>query len=726
MTKQTAQQLAQAIQNAELNLIQTLITNSIKLNEKIGHGLPPLALACYYLNIEIVKILLAAGADVNATYDKNKTALTQICETYQQPEEKVLPIVQLLLDHGAEVNLVKGNNDGALQYAAMFGYPEVVNLLLKAGAEVNRKGNYGRTALIYAATSSHGDSLKSLKYLVEAGADINATNDPKENALFEHLTRHDNPAIAEFLIDNGIDLNATNQYGDSALHWAAFCGRVNIVNLLLDKGFDINSTNKNKNTPIERAMSFQKKEVVKLLVERGASLDKKDSFFSTSTLKFAASHGEIDLVLKILKKQNDKKSQGALAEAAGNGNLALVKAMLKTGVVVDDREGEWDKTPLIAAAYNGKIGVVRFLLEQGADINLYDYKKDTALLNAAWGKHVKIVELLLDAGADINQRNRYNWNALMQACVQSDYDTCKLLLERGSPTDEIDKEYGATALTIALDSKANKVVELLKSYGAKERIAHKRKEGEPLYAIADCDICKYLDNKKDLPKTEHITPFPDLITLFQAEHALNNLEISNKRVLKCPNCATIYYNHYDSYENDDYMHSIHITNQWQRINLLRLHVLLEELKLDAELKVAKAHYLTIIENFKKTIPASETINPYHFNYTIETLLDYFVQNQDFKNLEKYLFQNTNPQVVFGAIDGFMQMAGGLFSKWHMPTFVENASKTPFDTSNIEPFLKQHTKAVVAYLEFYKDSTDKEIQRQYEHAKKQLGYYKKKK
>jgi len=705
MTKETAQQLANAIQKADLPLLQSLINSGIDLNQKIGHGLPPLALACYYLNIEITKMLLTAGADVNTTYDKNKTALTQTCEAYQQPEEQVLSIVQLLLDHGAEVNLVKGNNDGALQYAAMFGYPEIVNLLLKTGAEVNKKGGYGRTALIYAATASHGDSLQSLKYLLEAGADINATNDPKENALFEHLTRHDNPAVAEFLIDNGIDLKATNQSGDFALHWAAFCGRPNIVNLLLDRGFDIDSKNQKGNTPIERAMSFQKMEVVKLLVERGANLDKKANFFSISVLRFAASHDETDLVLKILKKQNNNKSQGALAEAAGKGNLALVREIVEVGVAVDDRELESHNTPLISAAYYGKIEVVRFLLQHGADVNLYDYKKDTALLNAAWCKHTQIVELLLNAGADINQRNAFNWNALIQTCVQNDYNTCKLLLEKGSPTDEIDAEYGVTALSIAIDSKADKVVELLKSYGAKERFIHKRKKDEALYAISDCDICKYLTDEKDLRQTKHITPFPDLITLFQKEHTPHEWESSTKRVLKCPNCATVYYNYHEYYIDDNYYRSNdNIVNRWQRINLLRLPVLLEELKLDAELKIAKSHYPTIIENFKKTIQDSESINLYHFDYIIETLLDYFVQNQDFKNLDKYLFHNTNPTVVFCAIDGFMQMEGGRFSKWNLPSFAGQPHK--FDISNVEPFLKKHAKAVKAYLERYKDSADK--------------------
>lgn len=643
MTKENAKQLAFAIQNADLQTIQEFIDKKEDLEQKIGHGLPPLALACYFLNIDIVRMLLAAGVNVNTPYDKNKTALTQVCESYQQPEEKVLPIVQLLLEHGAEVNLVKKGDDGALQYAAMYGYPEVVNLLLQAGAEVNKKGGYGRTAWIYAATASHGDSLKSLKYLLAAGADVHAANDAKENALWEHITRHDNEAVADFLIQSGIDFNTNNKMGETVLHWAAFCGRVNIVKLLLEKGMDINLKNKNGQTPLQKAMSFQKTPVVKFLFERGANIG--NQWFVFSIVKYAVEQKEDEFALKIIKDRQMKTSAGGLTAAAERGNLALAKAFLELGISVDDRLHEGDKTPLIAAAYYGKTEMVKFLLEQGADVNLYDYKKDTALLHAAWSSQTKIIEMLLDAGADINQRNRYNWNALMQTCERNDYENCKLLLERGSPTDEIDQEYGATALTIAQESKATKIVELLLAYNAKERFIKKRKKDEPLYAILDCDICAYLDDKKDLRKTIEITNFPHLKTLSEKNHEEANYLKTNERILECTNCATTYYNLHKQEVQDDLYSSVSITNSWERINLIRLKTVLQELGLLAELERLKKHYPIIIEQFKTAILTPNTIKPYHFNYVVETLLDYFVQEGKREGLDKYLLGNANEKVV---------------------------------------------------------------------------------
>lgn len=91
--------------------------------------------------------------------------------------------------------------------------------------------------------------------------------------------------------------------------------------------------------------------------------------------------------------------------AAGNGHLAVVKLLLDEGSRVDQRSVQAE-TPLIRASHNGHYFVVGHLLDAGADINAIDLGDNTALHWAAMRGHVEIVELLLKRGADAGAVNK--------------------------------------------------------------------------------------------------------------------------------------------------------------------------------------------------------------------------------------------------------------------------------------------------------------------------------
>lgn len=91
--------------------------------------------------------------------------------------------------------------------------------------------------------------------------------------------------------------------------------------------------------------------------------------------------------------------------AAGNGHLAVVKLLLEEGARVDQRNVQGE-TPLIRAAHNGQFYVVEHLLNAGADVNALDLSDNTALHWAAMRGHVEIVRLLLGRGADTSAVNK--------------------------------------------------------------------------------------------------------------------------------------------------------------------------------------------------------------------------------------------------------------------------------------------------------------------------------
>jgi len=89
--------------------------------------------------------------------------------------------------------------------------------------------------------------------------------------------------------------------------------------------------------------------------------------------------------------------------------------------------------PLILAARAGQVGLVRLLLERGADVNARDKETEaTALIAAAHQGHLQVVELLLQKGADVNAKDKNGRSALSEAARYSHEDVAKLLKERGA------------------------------------------------------------------------------------------------------------------------------------------------------------------------------------------------------------------------------------------------------------------------------------------------------
>src|SRR5262249_18064707 len=94
-----------------------------------------------------------------------------------------------------------------------------------------------------------------------------------------------------------------------------------------------------------------------------------------------------------------------LCNAAGNGNLAEVKAKIeKERVDINSRDAQ-QQTPLICAALWGRARVVKYLISQGARINLPAGTKGdrvSPLIAGAVSGKVEVVKMLVEAGADLD------------------------------------------------------------------------------------------------------------------------------------------------------------------------------------------------------------------------------------------------------------------------------------------------------------------------------------
>src|SRR2546429_9268388 len=95
-----------------------------------------------------------------------------------------------------------------------------------------------------------------------------------------------------------------------------------------------------------------------------------------------------------------ERRQRYFAEAATDGNLHRMQLLHLAGVSVNSRNG--GRAPLLLAASEGRLNAIRYLLDQGADVNAIDNTGNTALIEATYYGHVPVIKELLVRGANIN------------------------------------------------------------------------------------------------------------------------------------------------------------------------------------------------------------------------------------------------------------------------------------------------------------------------------------
>ncbi len=362
-------------------------------------GATPLHLAVYGGHKKTCEILLDLGADVNAKTDYGWTPL-HTAARYGQVD-----IASLLLEREAELNAENGQGMTPIKRACCCGHMALVDLLFSKGARTDIFTDVclGRKEAVY-------ESLRSKPVLVSDTVEGNKT-------LLHVAVAKGDLEMVEVLLENGADPNAKCSIQErkdkgcpgtenvTPLHLAAEHGNEKITELLIAKGGKVNAVDGDGNTPLHRCARRGSLSVAGLLLRKGAPSDEHDSYMNTP-LFLAASKGHKEIVKLLLESGADVRSlndggDSPFQEAAGNGHMAVVK--LLTEMYGPNVKGRIRYAPLYNAAAAGRLEVVKYLVESGADVNAVGgYCGETPLSIAAVGGHKDVCEYLISQGADVN------------------------------------------------------------------------------------------------------------------------------------------------------------------------------------------------------------------------------------------------------------------------------------------------------------------------------------
>jgi ankyrin repeat protein len=228
--------------------------------------------------IEIAKLLLKAGADVNAESDAygGRSTTLGLTATSCHPENAgvQLPLMELLIGQGAIIEGPDGG--GAVNSCLGNGRGQAAEFLASRGARLDLEGASGVGRL---------DIVKSF-FNYDGSLKPPATQKQMQDG-FAWACEFGRTSVVDFLLQRGMQLDAKlRHHGQTGLHWAAYGAHVDTVKLLMERGAPIDAKDeRHGGTPLEWALyawgnsrSTKQEtyyEVVALLVRAGARLDPK-------------------------------------------------------------------------------------------------------------------------------------------------------------------------------------------------------------------------------------------------------------------------------------------------------------------------------------------------------------------------------------------------------------------------------------------------------------------
>lgn len=219
-------------------------------------------------NTDMLSLLISAGADVNATTTKGRTALMWAAWRGRNESAKTL------IEKNAIVNAQDGFGSTALMLAAHMGQKDLVVTLLDAGADVNLRASDSSTALIAAV---RGERSEIVKLLLSRSANANIVENIGRTPLILAIENGDIESITA-LLKNRVNVDLRDRRGETALTLATKQNNAPVVDLILNTAVvDVNVPDSLGTTPLMVAAEQGDTNTAKSLMEKGANIEAEDA-----------------------------------------------------------------------------------------------------------------------------------------------------------------------------------------------------------------------------------------------------------------------------------------------------------------------------------------------------------------------------------------------------------------------------------------------------------------
>ncbi|XP_034384353.1 ankyrin repeat domain-containing protein 6b isoform X2 [Cyclopterus lumpus] len=252
------------------------------------YGRSPLHLAAHKGHIEVVRILLKAGCDLDIQDDGEQTALQRAAVVGNSD------VISALIQEGCALDRQDKDGNAALHEVSWHGFSQSVKVLVKAGANAHAKNKAGNTALHLACQNAHAQSCKVLLLGGSRPDNKNHVSHSCCDTSFKSIHYY------FFFFFFATLLNLIFQAGDTCLHVASRYNHVAVIRILLGAFCSVSEKNLAGDTPLHVAAALNHKKSVRLLLEAGADSNICNNAGQTA-LDQAREHNNPDVALLLTK-----------------------------------------------------------------------------------------------------------------------------------------------------------------------------------------------------------------------------------------------------------------------------------------------------------------------------------------------------------------------------------------------------------------------------------------
>jgi ankyrin repeat protein len=524
--------VADAAMRGDVDQVRALLRVGADVNAAQGDGMTALHWAAESGDVGLAQVLIYAGANLEA-----QTRLGGFTPLLVASQTGTADVVRTLLAAGADVHSATTTGETPLHFASAAGSAEAVSSLVAAGADVDaRELTKGQTPLMFAAAYNR---VPALGALLDEGADVSmetyvvdypamAANDillveqrsERLRVLHAEEVINNRPvdgtgaddddaeeeAIAGEVSDRPEDRKILTydqlvgkQGGNTALHYAAREGHTEAVGLLLDRGAELNRVSGGDHTsPLLIAMVNGHFDLAMKLLERGADANLLNDggtspLYTALHLQWAPNSVFPQPTTLRQEETTYLELMRALLDAGADPNPRLTKHLWFNSFNFDVAGlNTWGATPFWRAAYGTDVAAMRLLLEYGADPTIATYKAPGrestgstrgdedkpdmsglapipvggpgifpihAASGAGYGiglagnqhRHApngwlpSVKFLLEEVGADVNERDYLGFTPLHNAAARGDVDMIMYLVEQGADVRALTRKGETTA-----------------------------------------------------------------------------------------------------------------------------------------------------------------------------------------------------------------------------------------------------------------------------------------
>ncbi|MFA6292534.1 MAG: ankyrin repeat domain-containing protein [Victivallales bacterium] len=233
---------------------------------------------------------------------------------------------------------------------------------------------------------------------------------------------------------------------------------------------------------------------------------------------YAISGGNIqevqNVLIKVPKSEKNKFINHGLYYAALSAKTILVKYFIEQKADINSIHA-FGETALFRPVIDDNMDMIELLIKNGADVNIPDRNGATPLTVAICNKNDKVVKYLIKSCTDFSTCKPISYTPLMfliESKSPNSYEIAKLLIEKKIDLNSHKQDDGYTALMVAVSYKNAELVRLLLENGAMTDIKNKFNKTALDIAISDKsdEIIKLLSVKREKPDAVPIQSSPSL------------------------------------------------------------------------------------------------------------------------------------------------------------------------------------------------------------------------